>query len=133
MSRLDALESIFAQITGIGFTDSSIPTLSVTETQFSADHDVLPLLSGNYQLNVTNVTAADALNLAAYTDITGLNVADTGANLAAELDQLEHVYKLGKPEGVTLTSGDLGTLTETQLLADADVIKLIGNGDFLHT
>jgi|GEM_PF-5184601 len=132
-ANLDALESIVGQITGIGFTDSGTPALSLTEAQFSADHDVLSLLSGNYTLNVTNVAAADALAIAAYTDVNGIFVADTGTDLTAELDQLEHIFKAGKLEGVTLTSGTLGTLTETQLLADSDVLKLLGNSDvFFH-
>jgi hypothetical protein len=133
-ANLDALESIFNHITGIGFTDSGTPTLELTEAQFSADHDVLALLSGHYTLALTDVAASDAMTLATYTDVSGLFVADTGADLATELDQLEHVFKTGKLEGITITSGDLGTLTETQLLADSDVIKLIeSNSDvFFH-
>jgi hypothetical protein len=133
-ANLDALEGIVGRVTGIGFADSGTPAISMTEGQFAGDHDLLALFSGNYTLDVTNVAAADALTLAAYTDVSGVFVSDTGADLAAELDQLEHVFKAGKLEGVTITSGDLGTLTETQLVADSDVLKLIGSGSdvFFH-
>jgi hypothetical protein len=66
--------------------------------------------------------------------VSGIFVADTGADLAAQLDQLEHIFRLGKLDGVVVTNGDLGTLTEAQLVADSDVLKLIGgNSDlFFH-
>jgi len=125
-ANLDALEQIFGELTGIGFNDGGTPAITLTEQQLSSDHDLLGLFSGDYTLTITNVAAADAVGLAGNTDVGALYVADTGSDLAADLDQLEHVFKLGKLDGVSVTSGDLGTLTETQLIADSDVLKLVG-------
>ena len=125
---LDALQADAANLTGIGFTDSGSPALSLTEAQLTSDTAVLALLSGGYSLAATAANAADATTLAAHTDVSSVSVADTAANITAGLDELEELAKAGKLGGVNITSGSLGTLSSSQLFNDADVIRLIEAG-----
>ena len=77
---------------------------------------------------LTGVLAANAYADGAYTDVTSITLADSAANITANLSQLEDVFKAGKLAGVTITSGSLGTLTASQLFNDADIIRLINAG-----
>ena len=76
---------------------------------------------------LTGILAADAETDAAYTDVASITVADTAANITANLNQLEEVFKAGKLTGVNVTSGSLGTISEGELFADAGVLQLISN------
>lgn len=76
--------------------------LAVTASQLTDDALALSKLKGNYNLDVSGVTAAAALQLAtANSRITNLSVSDTAAQITAKLDELA---ALGKRLGTVAQS-----------------------------
>jgi hypothetical protein len=80
--------------------------LAVTVGQLTTDATALSKLQGNYNLDVSGVTAATALQLATSNSrITNLSVSDTAAQITAKLDDLA---ALGKRLG-SVTQSDSST------------------------
>jgi RTX calcium-binding nonapeptide repeat (4 copies) len=128
-SNLSALETLAAStvLASIFFTDTSTPTLSVTETQLTSDADALALIAGSYNLTVTSVTAADAATVAAETNVTTVSISDTAANVVANLDELQALAAAGELGSITLTDSGTPTLSlsQAQLATDAGAIAAI--------
>ena len=130
VTNLGALQTLAAAttLTSIFFTDTSLPTLTVTETQLTSDADALAAIAGTYDLAVTSVAAADASAVAAEPFVTSVSVSDTSANVTANLDALQALANSGTLAGVSLTDGGTPTLSlsQAQLATDAGAIALIG-------
>ena len=124
---LDALQGVVGNITGVGFTDPGTPVLTLTEAQLTSDQGVLALLSGSYSLAVGGVDTAHALAIASANDVSSISLTDSTANIVADLNQLEEIDKAGKLTSITLTDPgtSLGTISASQIFADADVLRLI--------
>jgi len=120
--NLDTLQGLAAsgKLTGVTLTDGGVPVLSVSAAQFSADAGALAKISGNYTLIVTGETAAGAITAAAG-HLASLAVADTAANVQANLDALQALAIAGKLATISLTDSATPTfsLTANQLVADA--------------
>lgn len=128
-SNLSALETLAAAdtLTSIFFTDSSLPTLEVTETQLTSDAGALALIAGSYDLTVTSVAAADAATVAATAGVTTVSISDTAANVVANLSELQTLAAAGELGTITLTDSGTPTLSlsQVQLTADADALASI--------
>jgi hypothetical protein len=89
-ANLDNLASLGSRLTAI--TNTGNGQLTMTETRWREMQSVLDKVTGSYGLGLTEVSAANALTLAADSRIRSLAVKDTGASLSIALDGLN---KLG--------------------------------------
>ena len=130
LNALNALGSKLGSITQSG----SATALAITATQLASDTVALGKISNAYTLSVSNVFAEDAATVAGFDEVTALQVADTSANLAANLDALQGLGKLtaikvlGTPSPMSITfdqlngdSGALGKITNSYSLAVRNV------------
>ena len=87
-ARLDDLQDMGAQISGIAQSDGD--ALTITASQLSANAGVLTKFgNGKPSLIVTEVAAANVSSLVGNTKITALRVEDSAYNIAANLDALQ--------------------------------------------
>jgi hypothetical protein len=128
-ANLDALQALAnsSLLSSITLTDSTTPTLSITETQLSDDSGALAAIGSTYDLAVSNVMAADAATVAATTDVTSVSITDTAANVEANLSALETLAAADTLTSIFFTDTDVPTLsvTEAQLTSDAPALALI--------
>ena len=103
-ARLDDLQDLGAQISGIAQSDTD--ALTITASQLSANAGVLTKFGASKpSLIVTEVAAANVASLVGNAKITALRVEDSAYNIAANLDALQ-THKL-KIDTITQT----GTVT----------------------
>jgi len=129
-ANLDALEALSTKglLHAIQTTDSSTPTLTVTETQLTTDATVLADITNAYTLNVTNVVVADAVKVSSETNVVNISVTDTGANIGADIDGLQTLVNSGVLQHITVSDGALVAVTQDQLLNDATALaEITGN------
>jgi hypothetical protein len=128
-ANLDALQALATAgtLAGITLTDTTAPTLSLTETQLTSDAGALADISGTYTLAVAGALAADAATLAGETGVTSVSVTDTAANVSANLDALQALAAGGQLASVAFTDTGEPTLslTQAQLASDAGAIAAI--------
>lgn len=132
--NLDALQAVAARITGLATTDASAK-LSVSAAQYQKDAAILAkwgATDGN-TAEVTGVAAASASSFAAARAdwVSTFTVADSSANLAANLDSLQTLASDGSLRQIVHT-GEATPLkiTRAQLAADADALAAIKNGAY---
>ena len=140
-TNLDALQTKVKakSITALNLTadpaQTSKPMLSMTAKQLTADVDALASLKGDFDLTVTGVLAADALKTAGAADavlkksgststLSKITIADTAANITKSIATLETAATAGRLTSITVTDNAALNLTESQALADADVLKV---------
>jgi hypothetical protein len=128
-ANLDALQALATAslLSSITLTDSTTPTLSITQTQLSDDSGALASIGSTYDLAVSNVLGADAATVAATTGVTSVSVADTAANVESNLSTLETLATSSVLSSIFLTdtSTPILSVTESQLTSDADALALI--------
>ncbi|HZL00284.1 MAG TPA: hypothetical protein VFC47_10315, partial [Caulobacteraceae bacterium] len=121
-----ALDSLSAngRITAVTLTDTGTPTLDVTQTQLTADSSILGLIGSSYQLEVSGVPVADLAAVAGASHVTGVEIFDSAANLAADLGALSIDSTV-----VGLTASDSAplTLTVAQLTSDTAALAELTN------
>ena len=122
-ARLDDLQDLGAQISGI--TQSDADALTITASQLSANAGVLTKFgTGKPSLIVTEVAAANVASLVGNSKITALRVEDSAYNIAANLDALQtHQLKIG-----SITQTGLATpiaITYAQVTSAADALGKI--------
>jgi hypothetical protein len=112
-------------------TDPGTPTLSLTAAQYANDGEVLHAITAGYDLALSAVPVSQASALATLSDVTGLSVADSAANVSAGLDGLESLISTGKLAGITLSDGGVPTVSASlaQLSTDAKALAAI-SGNF---
>jgi len=90
-----ALDALKANAKVVSITQTGKATaLSMTAEQLAQNSDTLAKLQGSYTLNVSNVSAADALSLATGNGkITSLLVSDAGSALTSQLADLSALGK----------------------------------------
>ncbi|SMC61039.1 VCBS domain-containing protein [Polynucleobacter kasalickyi] len=81
--------------------------------------------SYSYNLNITDVLAADASTIATNPHVTSMLIADSSANISTNLDSLEAINS--KITSITLTDVVPLTVSVAQLTDDHDVIAKITN------
>jgi len=129
--ELDSLELMAkaGKLTGIGFTDSGTPTVSLTVGQLTSDADALALLTGGYILSVTGATAVNAVSVASASHVSWVSVSDTLADIGANLSGLQSLARQSRLSTVTVTDfGGTLTLNQTQWTAGQPfVANMAGN------
>jgi hypothetical protein len=126
--QIDALElrAKAEKLSGVAFTESGTPTVTLTATQMTSDSDALALITTPYALSVTGVTVANVSSIAANSHIAQVSVSDTLANISAGLSTLSSIPKLGSV-AVSDYGGTL-TLNQAQWSADQSVVaSMTGN------
>lgn len=104
-AQLDALQAMGKKLSSIDQSGTAA-ILSITAEQFVTDAAALAKISDIYTLHVTGVTAANATQVAAQSNVVSLDVADSTANLAKNIDALNQL------------NTKLGTITQTGTAAD---------------
>ena len=133
--NLDALETMMPNwnLLGLLVDDATKQTESITMTQYTDDQGVLSLISGNYALDISGVTAAQATVLVGNSagHIAGVQIADTAADIMGSIDTLETMSANGQIAGITLTGSNnsAAEITTTQIANDASVLSDI-SGSF---
>ncbi len=112
------------KLTGITFTDTSKPTLTLTYAQYSGSTATLAKIAGVYGLVVTGAPASAAAVLQAAGNVTTFTVADAAASVTTTLTALGGDSKL---TAITLTDGTKPTmiLTSAQYTADVSILAEI--------
>jgi hypothetical protein len=114
------------KLSSIALTDTGIPTLTLTASQYSADAGALAKITSKYALTVTGALASAAAGLQASAAVTSFTILDSLANVSAVFASLAADTKLSS---IALTDTGIPTLTLTasQYGADAGVLaKLTG-------
>lgn len=121
-ANLDMLQDLGPLLTGIEQSDEGT-AIAITMEQFTRAASVLDKIGGDYALAVNGASAQEALGLADGSHVQSIAVADTSANIAAQLDDLQANAKLVR---ITQTgqAAPLG-LSRAQLAADADALAKI--------
>ena len=104
-SNLASLQSMLAagDVGWIALTDSTVQNETLSQSQWSNDQGVLSVLGGNYALTVTGETAAGATAMATQVHVASVTVADSAANVVANLGGLETLAATGRLSSITLT------------------------------
>ena len=138
-AQLDSLHTLGAQLESIARTDAQAVTL--TATQYDNYGTTLNKLSAGYSLAVRDVAASKIGLVAANNKVSSLAVADSSANIAANLDAIQDVITAATASSSGLQvsvrqSGNLGimSLTASQLSRDAGALASIsGNYSLMVT
>ncbi|HWF00971.1 MAG TPA: NF038122 family metalloprotease [Caulobacteraceae bacterium] len=133
VAAIDSLQPVFAagHLGSIVLTDGGTASLSITEAQLAADAGALGKIVSAFTITVSgSISAAAASAIPASLRsrvVAGLAVADTAANVLANLGGLQAVAAAGKLLSVTLTDGGAPNLsiTAAQLSADASALGKI--------
>ena len=127
-SNMDKLEqaALAKTLTSISVSDKT--AIVQTGVDYLAHKDAIKLLSGNFSLSVSALSASDAIAFQSPSKSAkiSLTISDTAANIAANIDKLEALAKSKMLSSITIN--DLNsplTLTSAQLKADGDVLKLV--------
>ena len=123
--NLDALQALGDKLTRV--TQRGTPAaMSITVDQLASDAEALGKLSNSFSLAVSGVAVADASRVASTAHVTSLDVADTSANIAANLDALK---ALGKElHAITQSSVTPMNVSADAWRDNADVLQKISNG-----
>jgi hypothetical protein len=125
---LGALETYVGKISSVTISDITQPTLTITETTYSADSSVLGLVTNKFDLVITSVLAGDAGIIAssassiANLKVLSLDVSDTAANIVAHLGALNSNPDVAQ---IAISDGNPLALSATQFVADGTAIGLI--------
>ncbi len=116
------------KLSGISFTDSGTPVLSLTAAQITADADALALIDSPYSLS--GAPAASATAAAAGSHVVKVSVSDTLANITANMSSLETLASAGKLGTVRVTDSATVTLTlnQSQWNAQQSVVTKMTSG-----
>ncbi|HMA51950.1 MAG TPA: C2 family cysteine protease, partial [Magnetospirillaceae bacterium] len=131
--HLDALEAMMPNwnLLGVLVDDATKQTETITTAQFSADAGVLSILSGNYALDISGATVAQAQSLLGNSSnqIAAVQIADSAANIFANLSTLETMVAAGQIAGITLTDANsvAESITTAQLAANGAVLNDISS------
>ena len=87
VGALDNLQANAAKLSAITFTDKGTPTLAITATQLANDTAAFGLMTGQYNITVTNVSVAN-MNSTLVNALT-VTLKDSAVNLLAGLDSVQ--------------------------------------------
>ncbi|POZ52330.1 hypothetical protein [Methylovulum psychrotolerans] len=133
-TNLATLQANVAHISGITLTDTTLPTLTLTASQYTTDAGALAKINAAnpYHLAVTGATFANFAAEVANTHVTSITVVDSAANINAHLSGL--AANLGKLSGITFTDTTTPTLTiaASQYRADTWVLAKVSAASPYH-
>jgi hypothetical protein len=131
------LQDLGTSLTSVQVSDQA-DAIHLTSAQFAASSSVLSkftdTLQQSYKLDVTNVDAGSAVAIATSHNVDSVDVSDSAANVASNMDGLQTVNGQGKLSSITLSSPhspiaiDDSRLQGDQLTATQGVLaKIKGN------
>ena len=125
-TQIDGLQSLGRKLTDIRQSGAASP-LTISTSQWASDMATIGKIRDTYSLNVTGVSAGNAVNVAAQANVASVEVTDTSENIAQNWDALTQIgSQLNK-----VTTSTLGThmaITATQLASDTAALnKVQGN------
>jgi hypothetical protein len=126
--NFDALAALNAnavdgQLNSIRVSDGQV--LALTAEQWSQDVKAVEKLAGSYSITVSDVSAADAQDVASAAHVSGLTLKDNSANVFGQLAQLETLAASGKLTDIVLEDDAVMQLTQTQYNQYAHALGLI--------
>ncbi len=127
--NLDALEAMMPNfnLLGVLVTDPTQQTETISVGQFISDLGVLSILSGNYALDISGATVAQAESLLGNSanHINAVQIIDSAADIFAGLSALETLATAGQIASLSVTDGNdpAESLTTAQVSADAAVLS----------
>ena len=98
-----------AKIGAITLTDTSLPKIAITGSQYALDTSVLAKISSPYSLTISNESASSIIVDVANSHVTSISVSDTAARIINNLPNLEN--QLSKIGSITLTDSSRPTLS----------------------
>jgi len=133
LSSLQAM-AVAGLLGSVTLTDFGSPNLALTAAQLTADSAALADITSEYTLTVSGVSAASAAAVAQQAHVLSIAVADSGANLSANLDSLNALVVAGNISSIATTDSGVATLSVSaaQLSSDAAALKAI-SGTFQVT
>jgi len=137
-TNLDALSSSPFLPTTVSFTDSTLPVVSVTQSQLTSDSRIISCFSGNYNLKVTGVTVQNLATVLGTANVTSAQVSDSSANIQADLQTgNSSVLKanVAKTSAIQISDQLVIKVSPAIASADAQVLALIvaGGGNYQVT
>ena len=105
---------------GITQTDAANVTLNVSAAQWNPNHNLWDIFS-DFQVNVSGVSADNAIVVAAQTHVSQVGISDTRANIQNNWDDLQAISS--QLTGVTVTNNGAMTITSSQVVSDAGVLS----------
>ena len=118
-THLSALNALGKELTSIT-QDGTASPLALTAAQFRANGNALGKIVNAYTLNVTNVTAASAVSVAAQSNVVSVAVSDSSSNIALHLDELDNlgatltgITQSGTPSSLAVTATQFSAASET--------------------
>jgi len=123
--NLENLQKMVNNVKSITLTDVANP-ITLSAIQLKRNGAILAKVSGNYSLNVNEVTAANAATVAAKSNVAKIWVSDTSNAIADKLTEFKDITKLQ-----TITQkGTIKalSLTAAELTANTSVLAKISGG-----
>ena len=123
--NLDNLQKMVNNVKSVTLTDVATP-ITLSATQLKRNGAILAKVSGNYSLNVNEVTAANAATVAAKSNVAKIWVSDTSNAIADKLTAFKDIAKIQ-----TITQkGTIKalSLTAAELSANSTVLAKISGG-----
>ena len=126
LANLAALQVLAAdhELATIALTNTTTATLVVTAAQMATDAAALAEISSPYKITETGVTAAGATAAAQQAHVTSVAVADSAANVVANLPALQVLAAAGELATITLTDGGTPNLGVTAAEVETDAAAL---------
>ena len=134
-SHLSDLTTMYnnGSLNSLTSSDGTGKAVSVSADDLIANSNVLGMVSGpnagNFALKITDATSSNALSvknfvtsLNASADLSGIDVADTGAKIMSHIGDLQTLASAGKLGKVTVSDGTL-SISESQLTGNTDFLK----------
>jgi hypothetical protein len=123
--NLDNLQKMVNNVSSVTLTDIANP-ITLSATQLKRNGALLAKVSGNYSLNVNEVTAANAATVAAKSHVAKIWVSDTSNAIADKLTAFKDITKL---QAIT-QKGTIKalSLTAAELSANSTVLAKISGG-----
>jgi hypothetical protein len=104
-------------ITAITVTDSTSSLLSISAAQLKSDADALKLVTGDYKLSVTGVSAADVAKTLTAKNMYSVEVKDSVANILKNLPSIQTAVTAAKIQNVVITDATNPSLSITDIFA----------------
>ena len=117
---LNAADAASSKLVGITQTDAANVTLNVSAAQWNPNHNLWDIFS-DFQVNVSGVSADNAIVVAAQTHVSQVGISDTRANIQNNWDDLQAISS--QLTGVTVTNNGAMTITSSQVVSDAGVLS----------
>ena len=126
--QLDALRplALSGRLAGIDLRDAGEPVIATTPSEAAANAAVLGLIAGRYALQ-QSVSASEAPGATLAAGFTALAIADSAAQVAARLADIQALWRAGRLGRITLVDATPPTLalTAAQLADGIDALQAI--------